>query len=408
MPAGLLTGDAKGLVADPDVDVVVELIGGIDPAGTLVESALGAGKPVVTANKELIATHGAALAEMAAGAGVDLLYEAAVAGAIPLIRPLRESLAGERIRRVMGIVNGTTNFILTAMAEDGLSYTEALAEAQRLGFAERDPTADVDGHDAAAKAAILAGWPSGATWWPTTCTGRASRRSTPSTSSFAARLGYVVKLLAVAERVDGDAAASSRRRRCAPEISVRVHPAMVPATHPLASVRGAFNAVFVEGDGARASSCSTGGGRWAAHGLGGARRRDRRRPSPSGGDVAAAWHRACVPGIRPTDELRCAWYLNTRRRRPTRRPGRRRPGLRRPPRVDPLHGAGRARRRGPAHLPHPRGPRGRRSQPRSPSCASSTWSVTWGASCGWSATRKGPDAWATGRASSRRTGTSSR
>ncbi len=156
VPATLITGDAKGLVSDPRVGVVVELIGGVDPARGLVESALAAGKPVVTANKELLAAHGAVLAEAAASAGLDLLYEAAVAGAIPLIRSLRESLAGEPIRRVMGIVNGTTNYILTTMSEEGVSYTQALAEAQRLGLAERDPSADVDGHDAAAKAAILA------------------------------------------------------------------------------------------------------------------------------------------------------------------------------------------------------------------------------------------------------------
>ncbi len=156
VPASLITGDAKGLVNDPDVDVVVELIGGVDPARSLVEAALAAGKSVVTANKALLAAHGSTLAETASAAGLDLLYEAAVAGAIPLIRPLRESLAGERIRRVMGIVNGTTNYILTMMSEEGVSYAHALAEAQRLGYAERDPSADVDGHDAASKAAILA------------------------------------------------------------------------------------------------------------------------------------------------------------------------------------------------------------------------------------------------------------
>src|SRR5580700_1402195 len=156
LPNGLVTGDAKGLVSDPKVDVVVELIGGLDPARDLVESALNSGRPVITANKELIAAHGASLADAAVAAGVDLLYEAAVAGAIPIIRPLRESLAGERIRRVVGIVNGTTNFILTTMSEQGLPYSEALAEAQQLGYAERDPTADVEGYDAGAKAAILA------------------------------------------------------------------------------------------------------------------------------------------------------------------------------------------------------------------------------------------------------------
>ncbi len=236
VPAELLSGDAKALATTDDVDVVVELIGGVDTARELVEAALGAGKAVVTGNKALVAAHGAALARMAADAGVDLLYEAAVAGAIPIIRPLRESLAGERVRRVMGIVNGTTNFILTTMAEEGVGYDQALAEAQRLGLAERDPTADVAGHDAAAKAAILAGlafrcdvvdadvYREGITDLPAVDV------------AFARRLGYVVKLLAVAERSPDGA------------LSVRVHPALVPASHPLAAVRGAFNAVFVEGE----------------------------------------------------------------------------------------------------------------------------------------------------------------
>ena len=156
IPAGLLGADAASLVARGDVDVVVEVIGGLHPAHELIETALRNGKPVVTANKALLAVAGAELAEVAAAAGVDLLYEAAVAGAIPVIRPLRESLAGEQIVRVMGIVNGTTNYILTRMEEEGADYDDVLREAQELGLAERDPTADVDGHDAAAKAAILA------------------------------------------------------------------------------------------------------------------------------------------------------------------------------------------------------------------------------------------------------------
>ena len=154
--AGLLTDDANGLVNDPDVDLVVELIGGVDPARDLILGAIKAGKPVVTANKELVAKAGAELFRTAEEAGVDLLFEAAVAGGIPIIRPLRESLVGEHITRVMGIVNGTTNYILTRMAEAGASYADALAEAQELGYAEADPTADVEGYDAAAKAAIIA------------------------------------------------------------------------------------------------------------------------------------------------------------------------------------------------------------------------------------------------------------
>lgn len=238
LPAGCLTDDSAGLVADPGVDVVVELIGGIDPARVLVRTALQAGKPVITANKELLAHAGAELFEVAAKARVDLLYEAAVAGGIPLIRPLRESLAGERITRVMGIVNGTTNYILTRMAEERATYAEALAEAQELGYAESDPTADVEGFDAAAKAAILATIAFGAQ----VVAGDVSREGitgiTAADIAFAGRLGYVVKLLAVAERADKDD----------DEVAVRVHPAMVPATHPLAAVRGSFNAVFIEGD----------------------------------------------------------------------------------------------------------------------------------------------------------------
>ena len=156
IPADLIGADAAALVERADIDVVVEVIGGLHPAHELVEAALRNGKPVVTANKALLAVAGAELAEVAAAAGVDLLYEAAVAGAIPVIRPLRESLAGEQIVRVMGIVNGTTNYILTRMEEEGASYDDVLREAQELGLAERDPTADVEGHDAAAKAAILA------------------------------------------------------------------------------------------------------------------------------------------------------------------------------------------------------------------------------------------------------------
>jgi homoserine dehydrogenase len=232
----LLGADADALVARADVDVVVEVIGGLHPAHELVEAALRAGKPVVTANKALLAVAGAELAEVAAGAGVDLLYEAAVAGAIPVIRPLRESLAGEQIVRVMGIVNGTTNYILTRMEEEGGSYDAVLREAQALGLAERDPTADVEGHDAAAKAAILAALAFGVDVVDADVhrEGISSLRAVDV--AYANRLGYSVKLLAVAELVDGG-----------PEISVRVHPAMVPKTHPLAAVRGAFNAVFVEG-----------------------------------------------------------------------------------------------------------------------------------------------------------------
>ena len=246
---GVLTHDVDALVADPDVDVVVELMGGMEPARRLVHTALEAGKPVVTANKEVMANAGAELLEAAAKSGVDLLYEAAVAGAIPLIRPLRESLAGDRLRRVMGIVNGTTNFILTRMTESGQSFSEALAEAQSLGYAERDPTADVDGWDAAAKAAIIASVAFGVQVVAGDVYREGIAGVTGDDIAMAARLGYVVKLLAVVEAVgddpvpfdDGDGAPGPA------EIAVRVHPAMVPADHPLASVRDSYNAVFVEG-----------------------------------------------------------------------------------------------------------------------------------------------------------------
>src|SRR3954469_6626832 len=201
LPEGCLTHDAEAVVHDDDVDVVVEVIGGIEPARTLILDALKAGKPVVSANKELLANVGGELFQAAAAAGVDLLFEAAVGGGIPLIRALRESLAGERIGRVMGIVNGTTNFILTRMSEAGASYHDALAEAQSLGFAERDPTADVEGFDAGAKAAILASIAFGQKVVAGDVYREGISGGTAADIAFAARLGYVVKLLAIAERV---------------------------------------------------------------------------------------------------------------------------------------------------------------------------------------------------------------
>jgi len=236
IPGDLFGTDAAALVVREDVDVVVELIGGLQPAQQFIEAALRAGKPVVTANKAVLAVAGAELADLADARGVDLLYEAAVAGAVPIVRTLRESLAGEQIVRVMGIVNGTTNFILTRMEEDGMDFADALAEAQRLGLAERDPTADVEGHDAAAKAAILAALAFGSDVVDVDVHREGISGIRAVDVAYANRLGYSVKLLAVAELVDGG-----------PELSVRVHPAMVPKDHPLASVRGAFNAVFVEG-----------------------------------------------------------------------------------------------------------------------------------------------------------------
>jgi homoserine dehydrogenase len=235
LPASRFTHSAEEVVADPDVDIVVEVIGGIEPARSLVTAALKAGKPVVTANKELLANVGKELFEVAEGAGVDLLFEAAVGGGIPLIRPLRESLAGDRIRRVMGIVNGTTNYVLTRMTEAGSSFQDALAEAQTLGYAERDPTADIEGFDAAAKAAIMASIAFGARVVAGDVYREGIAEVTGDDIASAHELGYVVKLLAIAEELDGD-------------VAVRVHPAMVPLHHPLASVRESFNALFIEGD----------------------------------------------------------------------------------------------------------------------------------------------------------------
>ncbi len=233
VPDDLFTTDAAGLVARDDVDLVVEVIGGIEPARTLILSALRAGKSVVTANKALLAEDGARLHAAAVEGGADLYYEASVAGAIPLLRPLRESLAGDQITRVTGIVNGTTNFILTRMDEQGSGFADALDEATALGYAEADPTADVEGFDAAAKAAILAGL----AFHTDVVAGDVHREGitevTAADVASAKAMDSVVKLLAIAEK-DGDA------------VSVRVHPAMIPLTHPLASVREAYNAVFVE------------------------------------------------------------------------------------------------------------------------------------------------------------------
>lgn len=239
----LLTTDAPALVARDDVDVVVEVIGGIEPARTLLLEALKAGKSVVSANKALLAEDGAALAEAADASGADLYFEASVAGAIPLLRPLRESLAGDRITRVAGIVNGTTNFILSAMTASGSSYADALEEATRLGYAEADPSADVDGYDAASKAAILASlaFHTRVTSADVYCEG--IRNVSAADIAAARTIGCVIKLLAICERIpaDGDDPES---------VSARVYPAMIPASHPLASVDDAFNAVYVEAEAA--------------------------------------------------------------------------------------------------------------------------------------------------------------
>jgi homoserine dehydrogenase len=246
VPSHLLTTDAEALVTREDVDIVVEVIGGIEPARTLLLAAFEHGKSVVSANKALLAEDGPNLHAAAAKAGVDLYYEAAVAGAIPLLRPLRESLAGDQLRRVVGIVNGTTNYILSRMAETGAGFAEALAEATELGYAEADPTADVDGFDAAAKAAILA---SLAFHTPVSAADvyREGISAVSATDvARAAAIGCTVKLLAICERV----ANGSPTHPTGDSVAVRVHPAMIPTSHPLASVGGAFNAVFVEAEAA--------------------------------------------------------------------------------------------------------------------------------------------------------------
>ncbi len=235
IPAERFTTDAADVIADPDVDIVIELIGGTGAAHDIVVDALKAGKSVVTANKALMASAGQEVMDAAAAAGVDIAFEASVGGGIPIIGPLKHSLVSNEIDSVMGIVNGTTNYILTRMAEDGLDYATALAEAQQLGYAEADPTADVDGLDAAAKIAILASiaFNSRVTFDEVPTEG--IREITHEDVAYAEEMGYAIKLLAIATRVDGS-------------IDVRVHPTMIPADHQLAKVSGVFNAIYVVGD----------------------------------------------------------------------------------------------------------------------------------------------------------------
>ncbi|GAA2422898.1 homoserine dehydrogenase [Actinomadura vinacea] len=241
----LLTTDAQALVTRDDVDLVVEVIGGIEPARSLMLEAMKAGKSVITANKALLAEDGETLFAAARECGADLYYEAAVAGAIPLLRPLRESLVGDHVHRVLGIVNGTTNYILDQMDTHGAGFNDALEEAQALGFAEADPTADVEGFDAAAKAAILAQL---AFHTPVTAADVHREGITEVTAADVAgaeEMDSVVKLLAICERVPAEDGRNGGRG-----VSVRVYPAMIPRSHPLASVRGAYNAVFVEAESA--------------------------------------------------------------------------------------------------------------------------------------------------------------
>ena len=231
----LLHDNATHVATDPDVDILVEVMGGIEPARTLLLHALRRGVHVVTANKALLARHGAELREAAVEGNAGLHFEAAVAGGIPIVKALAESLAGNRVQQLFGIVNGTTNYILTRMTQDGLPFDAALKEAQDLGYAEADPAADIEGEDAASKLAILAGLAFGAEFEAGDVYRAGIGHLTPKDVAAAAELGHVIKLLAIAKETDG-------------EVELRVHPTMIPADHPLASVHGAYNAVFVHGD----------------------------------------------------------------------------------------------------------------------------------------------------------------
>ncbi len=230
----LITTDAHSVVSDPDISIIIEVIGGISPARELLTTAMKNGKSVITANKALLAQHGAELFNVAAENGVDLYYEASVGGAIPILRPLRESIVGDHVTRIMGIVNGTTNYILTKMDEEGLPFDAVLKEAQSFGYAEADPTADVEGHDAAAKAAILASLAFHSRVSDRDVFTEGITKISATDVAVAKAIDHVIKLLAIAELTSDD------------KISVRVHPTLIPRNHPLAAVRNAFNAVFVE------------------------------------------------------------------------------------------------------------------------------------------------------------------
>jgi homoserine dehydrogenase len=231
----IMTTRPEDVLSDPTVDVFIEVIGGVEPARTIVLDVLGRGKSLVTANKELLARHGREIMEEAARAGAHVRFEASVGGGIPLIRPMEESLGGDRLLRIMGIVNGTTNYILTRMSREGITYAEALAEAQRLGYAEADPVADVEGADAAAKLAILSSIAFKAGVTDAQVYREGISAVSPGDLENAREFGYAVKLLAIAVREEGG-------------ISARVHPTMIPLSHPLASISGNFNAVFLIGE----------------------------------------------------------------------------------------------------------------------------------------------------------------
>jgi len=235
VPESMLTTDATTMIQDPEVDIVVEVMGGIEPTRGFILAAFAAGKHVVSANKELMSTHGGEILRAAEEAGVDIAYEASVGGGIPILLPLKQSLAGNAVYQMLGIVNGTTNYVLTRMTEEGLSFSQAIAKAQSLGYAEADPSADVEGRDAAAKLAILASMAFNSRVTLDDVYAEGITGITSDDIAFGRDLGYVIKLLAVAkDETDG--------------ISVRVHPTMIPADHPLAAVRDENNAIFVSGD----------------------------------------------------------------------------------------------------------------------------------------------------------------
>ncbi|OUM98044.1 MAG: homoserine dehydrogenase [Firmicutes bacterium ZCTH02-B6] len=231
----LLTTDPWEVVSDPSVDIVIEVMGGVDPARDLIAAAVDNGKPVITANKEVLAKHGPELLSLAARRGVDLFFEGSVAGGIPIIKPLRESLAANRVQAIVGIINGTTNYVLTRMSREGMPFAEVLREAQALGYAEADPASDVEGYDAAFKIAILASlaFETPVRVEDVYCEG--ITRITPEDIRYGRELGYEIKLLAIAREHEG-------------RLEVRVHPAFIPAAHPLAAVTDVFNAIFVRGD----------------------------------------------------------------------------------------------------------------------------------------------------------------
>ena len=235
VPPSMLTENVGDIIDDPEISICIEVMGGINPAKDYILAAIGAGKNIVTANKDLIASHGSEIFDAAAEKQVDVRFEASVAGGIPIIRPLKVCLAANKIYEVMGIINGTTNFILTKMTAQGSSFADVLKEAQDLGYAEADPTADVEGHDAARKLAILASIAFNSRVVLDNVYLEGITKITASDIQYAKELGYVIKLLGIAKETDG-------------QIEARVHPVFISKTHPLASVNDAFNAIFVKGD----------------------------------------------------------------------------------------------------------------------------------------------------------------